>query len=577
MNRNFLIPIGVFFSIGWLASLSILEREAFAVENLKAGDPLPAFSLPRADKEGEYKSDQLKGRPAAIVFWRPHQSMSLDALRDLKAVAQEISAGKLQVVAVDASNSPAEKVQAALASENLTFPILLDPQRTLYGKVGVIVAPTTLLLDAQGVLKFILASHPIQYRQVIRARLRFLLGEINEQQMSQEIEPTVFKIDQNLAAAWRMFNLGSKLQAEGKPDQAVAIYEKAISQAPSFSEARCALGFLKLAAGDLDAAAQHFRTALANNPTLPLAQLGWSAVLARTGEDRKAEQILLSLIGQQSIASRVRYELGRIYKARGETDKALTFFQDALAAVFPEPVPPAARPAAPAAGREEASKTSSPPAQASRGPSKPTALASEGGKDAGPTAQEKSDLFGIAPVKPRSDARYLGVSGCKKCHFQQWKTWQETKMANAFKMLMPGAGSELKSKRKLDPNKDYSTAAECLGCHTTGFGFPGGYPSPSAGDASAAALAKENAGIGCESCHGPGAGYMPIHKEILDKKRPYKQQELLDAGQFKVDGQVCAACHNDKAPCIEKGYLFDFEKRKAEGTHGHFTLQFQAK
>jgi tetratricopeptide (TPR) repeat protein len=155
--------------------------------------------------------------------------------------------------------------------------------------------------------------------------------------MNEQIKPIIHRIEPELATAWRLYNLGVRLQTEGKIDEATSIFEKAIAQYPPLAEAHCALGFLKFAAGDPNSAAERFQTALKHNPSLPQAQLGWGIILARTGEDQKAEQILLPLVGHRSIGARARYELGRIYAARGERDKALKFFQDALVLIFPEP------------------------------------------------------------------------------------------------------------------------------------------------------------------------------------------------------------------------------------------------
>ncbi len=65
---------------------------------------------------------------------------------------------------------------------------------------------------------------------------------------------------------------------------------------------------------------------------------------------------------------------------------------------------------------------------------------------------------------------YVGSNKCKKCHSKQHKSWKKTKMALALETLKPGAVAEIKTKYGLDPKKDYSTDAECLKCHTTGFG-----------------------------------------------------------------------------------------------------------
>ncbi|MHC4611944.1 MAG: TlpA family protein disulfide reductase, partial [Planctomycetota bacterium] len=219
---------GVLACLAWLAALTAGDQTALADQKLTVGDPMPAFSLPRGDGvSGELGLEDLRGRPAVLVFWRPHQALSLEALRDVEALLEELGEDRLRedrlrVLAVDSARSSAPQVQSALAGENLSHPVVLDPQRVLYGQAGVIVSPTSFLLDADGVLRFKVAGHPHQYRLVVRARLQYLLGDIDQAQMDKEIEPTVLKIDHDLAAAWRMYNLGRKLQGEGKPDEAIA-------------------------------------------------------------------------------------------------------------------------------------------------------------------------------------------------------------------------------------------------------------------------------------------------------------------------------------------------------------------
>ena len=528
-----------------LLALPVAGEPAIDDSRVTLGDPMPVLVLPRGDDAaGEYDLDQLKGRPAVVVFWRPGQSLSLDALRDLREIQQDLGGERVGIVAVDSARSSPAEVQAALEGEPMPFPVLLDPERDLYGTIRVIVSPTTFLIDAGGVMRFKLASHPEYYRKVIGARLRHLLGDIDQEQMMREIEPTVHKIDQDLAAAWRMYNLGRKLQAEGKPDDAVALFEKAVAQYPSLPEARCALGFMRLSAGDLEAADEHFRTALTYQPAAPLARLGQAVVLARAGRAQQAEPILLSLLGQNAIAVRVRYELGRLYRARGADDEAVAYFEDALSLLFPE--------AAPAAGASAVGITET------------------------VTADTTRAVPAVEPIVPPSDAEYVGTKTCKKCHFQQWKSWKDTKMAHAFDALAPGAAAEVKVNRRLDPRKDYTTDAQCLGCHTTGFGYPGGYQVPAPGDDAAARAASQAAGVSCESCHGPGTGFQHIHKDIQDNKRPYQQSELLAAGQYEPGIRVCAGCHTEEAPCIPGGYLFDYEQRKEQGTHKHYPLKFRS-
>ncbi len=324
-----------------------VQRPAFAVRNFKIGDSLSSLFKPGTDgADSIYASEQLADRPAAIVFWRPNHELSLEAVRDLQAVAQEVGPGEFTLLAIDSKRSTAQEVQAALSKMDISVSVLLDPQRTLYERVGLIVCPTTLLFDAKGKLRFVLASHAPHFRLTVQARIRFLLGQIDEETMDELLKPTLFKIDHDLAAAGRTYNLGKQLQAGGKSDQAKAAYKKAIFQHPALTEAHCALGFLELEAGDLQSAARRFENSLAFQANSSAAKLGQAAVLARTKKVQEAEQILLSLLAEPSrpISVRVRYELARIHHFRGEFEKAAGYYRDALARVFPEA---AANPPAP--------------------------------------------------------------------------------------------------------------------------------------------------------------------------------------------------------------------------------------
>ena len=102
------------------------------------------------------------------------------------------------------------------------------------------------------------------------------------------------------------------------------------------------------------------------------------------------------------------------------------------------------------------------------------------------------------------DPEYVGSKSCKKCHIKIYKSWEKGAKAKTLDALKPGEASEAKTKHGLDTAKDYSKDESCLACHSVGFGKPGGYAAPAEGDEAAAKKAKALAGVGCESCHGPG-------------------------------------------------------------------------
>jgi hypothetical protein len=105
-------------------------------------------------------------------------------------------------------------------------------------------------------------------------------------------------------------------------------------------------------------------------------------------------------------------------------------------------------------------------------------------------------------------ARFATASSCASCHPSQFARYGFTTHRNAGRTLV-SAG------REDDP--------ECLECHTTGFGKPGGF-----------ADTDENAmrtygGVQCESCHGPLQGH-PRHAEAVPAR---------------VDEQTCLTCHDE--------------------------------
>ncbi|NOT01485.1 MAG: hypothetical protein HOP29_12750 [Phycisphaerales bacterium] len=173
------------------------------------------------------------------------------------------------------------------------------------------------------------------------------------------------------------------------------------------------------------------------------------------------------------------------------------------------------------------------------------------------------------------DPAFIGSKKCKMCHNQEYKSWEETKMAKALDVLKPNERAEKKTAAGLDPAKDYTTDEKCVKCHVVGFGKASGYAIPAAGDAKAAKEAEKLAHVGCENCHGPGGQYEAIHKDVMTKSRPYTADEMHAAGMTKISAETCTVCHNTDSPTHDPAKPFDYEKQKLEGVHKQFPLKFR--
>ena len=182
-------------------------------------------------------------------------------------------------------------------------------------------------------------------------------------------------------------------------------------------------------------------------------------------------------------------------------------------------------------------------------------------------------VTGISGLVSSADsAEYVGAKKCKACHSKQYKAWKKTSMANSFENLKSGIKAEEKKKAGLDPDKDYTTDKNCLRCHTTGYGKPGGFKSLEE--------TPKLINVQCEGCHGPGGEFSAYMKKNQKrwKTEGYTTGELTAIGLIipSEDEKGCMACHGGDSPFNEKvdpKYKFNFKER-LEKTHEHFPLKY---
>jgi hypothetical protein len=114
---------------------------------------------------------------------------------------------------------------------------------------------------------------------------------------------------------------------------------------------------------------------------------------------------------------------------------------------------------------------------------------------------------------PDGEPSYVGSSTCASCHAAAHAWWQKTPHGRAYSTLV-------------ERHKEYSL--DCVGCHVTGYGKPGGATVTWNLDG---ALVN----VGCEQCHGPGKAHVDAP---LDRKRETISRDTPE--------RVCVGCHNEE-------------------------------
>lgn len=159
-------------------------------------------------------------------------------------------------------------------------------------------------------------------------------------------------------------------------------------------------------------------------------------------------------------------------------------------------------------------------------------------------AEEKRKIL-LARKRPREDllptnAAFVGSKACESCHAAEYATWAKSPHGHAVSPLQA---------------KGAAGKAECLKCHTTGFGRSGGFPPDGTVDAHPGL-----ANVGCESCHGPGGEHVKA-----DARKVGTIVSLTDKCDSCVILQICGSCHDD---ANDPGFEFEVKKKIEAQKHG---------
>jgi len=118
-------------------------------------------------------------------------------------------------------------------------------------------------------------------------------------------------------------------------------------------------------------------------------------------------------------------------------------------------------------------------------------------------------FFNAAIAEEEKTAVYVGMEACKECHQEHVTSYYSWKYSKNFRIIKM-------RKKDNDPN--------CLPCHTTGYGKPGGFVS--------VMETPDMINKQCESCHGPAS----LHLMAPTKR---EHQDTLSIPQ-----NICTVCHS---------------------------------
>jgi tetratricopeptide (TPR) repeat protein len=147
------------------------------------------------------------------------------------------------------------------------MPVVIDPDDALYGALGIRLHPMVAFADAKLKLAAVEMYRQIDYCEIIKGRIRLMLGEIDQAAFQAIVEPPRSSMpgDDPRDVARRDVNLGRMLLKRKNYEKATQSANKALERAP-IASAFSLLGDVAAAQGDCKKAVKQYEQALKLDP-----------------------------------------------------------------------------------------------------------------------------------------------------------------------------------------------------------------------------------------------------------------------------------------------------------------------
>lgn len=295
----------------------------------QVGDEAPDFFLSTFKGEALSLND-LKGSIVILVYWKPDQRRSITTMKDIQDIYSSYKKKGVEIIGITADVEKRDSILGIIKNSEIDFPILLDPDREIYGNYGIRVYPSTVMIDREGTVSYTLPGHALTYKVKIEGNLRYMLGEIDKQELTRIVSPVKEIKDEERLAAERRYNLAVRFTETGMVEQAIKIAELSVKSSPDIAKSHILLGFLFLETEEPERAFEEFNRALEIDPLSHDAKTGLGGSLLLKGEIDRAIEVLLEAVSSNPNPQMTFYELGRAYELKGEKNKSVEMYRKVL-------------------------------------------------------------------------------------------------------------------------------------------------------------------------------------------------------------------------------------------------------
>jgi len=225
----------------------LLLAPGFGTAHVDAGELIENVEL--AALAGGRRPLLAAERVNVLVFFRPGQERSLDALKRMAECEAALARKPVQLTGVVSASAPLPEVRAAVAEAGIQSPVLLDEGDRIYGKLELRQHPMIVIVDRKSRAVAFEPHVRLRYCDIVKARIAYLLGEMTQAEVDKVVKPEKARFPNEVGdgAAARYVRLGEKELQKGNCPLALRAFDRALerdprSQAALAGKARCPQG-----------------------------------------------------------------------------------------------------------------------------------------------------------------------------------------------------------------------------------------------------------------------------------------------------------------------------------------------
>ena len=305
---------------------------SFAFRSISPGEPLPPLVLTAQDSGQPMTLTQDSSKNSLIVCWGADNKIKKKRVIEMMKIIQKLQAflnnKKISQYIVNAGNDNPEIIHEVMATADLPLPVYLDLDLKAYGKLGIFVLPSILLVDPQGNIAAGM-GYSRDLGKVLQGEIEIMLGEKDRAQFEQELHPVVAEKSVEEKTAKRHLHLGQTMAKRGQPESAIKELKKAIELAPDMADAHIQLGCLYTDANQISLAKEALAKGLAITPDSLDGQVCQARITAREGDIATAIDDLLFLRLRNQRDYNLHYVTATLLVQQGKFEEAAKEYDSA--------------------------------------------------------------------------------------------------------------------------------------------------------------------------------------------------------------------------------------------------------